>query len=66
MNTTETQKQMDEKPEEKGKPSPVVDAVFIGFLGGIVVYSALANTWGFLTLIPLAMIYVLLKKSKKK
>lgn len=66
MSTNETSKQMDEKVEEKGKPSPVVDAVFIGFLGGIVVYSALANTWGFLTLIPVAMIYVLLKKSKKK
>lgn len=66
MSTNETSKQPDEKPEEKNKPSPLVDAVFIGFLVGIVVYSALANTWGFLTLIPVALIYVLLKKSKKK
>lgn len=66
MSANKTSHQPDQQSEEKSKPSPVVDAVFIGFLAGIVVYSALANTWGFLTLIPLALIYVLLKKSKKK
>lgn len=65
MSTSEPSKHTDKKQEES-KSSPVVDAVFIGFLAGIVIYSAVANTWGFLTLIPLAMIYVLLKKSKKK
>jgi membrane protein insertase Oxa1/YidC/SpoIIIJ len=45
--------------------SPMIDAFFIGFLIGIVMYSILANTWGIFTLIPLFMIYGLLKKSKK-
>jgi len=52
--------------EKERKSSQVIDAVFIGFLGGIVIYSVLANTWGFFTLIPLTLIYMLLKKSKKK
>lgn len=51
---------------KKIKSSPIVDAFFIGFLVGIVIYSVVANTWGFLTLIPLFLIYGLLKKSKKK
>ncbi|MEQ8240929.1 FUSC family protein [Marinoscillum sp.] len=50
---------------KKIKPSPLVDAFFIGFLVGIIIYSAVKNTWGFLTLIPLFMIYGLLKKSKR-
>ncbi|MBL7841548.1 MAG: hypothetical protein JNJ75_15500 [Cyclobacteriaceae bacterium] len=65
MSSSETPGQ---KPsgEKESKSSPVIDAVFIGFLGGIVIYSVLANTWGFFTLIPLALIYMILKKSKKK
>lgn len=47
------------------KPSPIIDAFFIGFLVGIIVYSVVANSWGFLTLIPLYLIYVFLKKPKK-
>lgn len=50
---------------KKIKPSPLVDAFFIGFLLGVIVYSLLANTWGFLMLIPLFMIYGLLKKQKR-
>ena len=50
---------------KKIKPSPIIDAFFIGFLVGIIIYSVVANSWGFLTLIPLFMIYGLLKKSKK-
>lgn len=49
----------------KSKPSPMVDAFFIGFLAGIVIYSVAVNTWGFLTLLPLVMIYRILKKPKK-
>jgi hypothetical protein len=49
----------------KTKPSPLVDAFFIGFLVGIIIYSLAANTWGFLTLIPLFIVYGLLKKSKR-
>lgn len=51
--------------EQKIKPSPLIDAFFIGFLVGIIIFSVIANSWGFLTLIPLFMIYVLLKKPKK-
>jgi hypothetical protein len=50
---------------KKIKPSPIIDAFFIGFLVGIIIYSLMANSWGFLTLIPLFMIYGLLKKSKR-
>ncbi len=47
------------------KPSPLIDAFFIGFLVGIVVYSFAVNNWGFLTLIPLFLAYLLLKKSRR-
>ncbi|MEH6682717.1 MAG: FUSC family protein [Sediminicola sp.] len=50
---------------KKSKLSPLVDAFFIGFLIGIIIYSLVANTWGFLTLIPLFMVYRLLKKPRK-
>ena len=50
---------------KKIKPSPLVDAFFIGFLGGIIIYSLVANTWGFLTLIPLFIVYGLLKNPKR-
>lgn len=50
---------------KNNKPSPMIDAFFIGFLVGIIIYSVAANTWGFLTLIPLFIIYVFLKKPKK-
>ena len=50
---------------KNNKTSPLIDAFFIGFLVGIVVYSVAANTWGFLTLIPLFLIYGFLKKPKQ-
>ncbi|MFY0674055.1 MAG: FUSC family protein [Bacteroidia bacterium] len=50
---------------KKIKPSPWIDAFFIGFLVGIIIYGVAANTWGLVTLIPLFLIYLLLKKSKK-
>ncbi len=50
---------------KKVKPSPIIDAFFIGFLVGIIMYSLMANTWGFLTLIPLVIVYWLLKKPKR-
>lgn len=57
------QELMDEA--KKIKPSPLTDAILIGFLIGIIIYSLVANTWGFLTLIPLLMVYGLLKKPKR-
>jgi hypothetical protein len=53
------------KVAEKFKPSPLIDAFFIGFLVGILIYGFVANAWGFISLIPLYLIYVFLKKPKK-
>jgi len=50
---------------KKIKPSPVFDAFFIGFLVGILIYGAASNAWGFLFIIPLTLIYLFLKKSKR-
>ncbi|MDX2071789.1 MAG: FUSC family protein [Haliscomenobacter sp.] len=47
------------------KPSPMIDAFFIGFLAGIIVFSIIASAWGFFTLIPLFLIYLFLKKPKQ-
>jgi len=40
-----------------------MNAVLIGFLAGIIFYSVIKNTWGFLTLIPLFLAYKLINKS---
>lgn len=50
---------------KKFKPSPIVDAFFIGFLVGILIFGVAANGWGFTMLIPLFLIYLLLKKPKQ-
>ncbi len=50
---------------KKTKPSPVIDAFFIGFLVGIIIFSVAANHWGFITLIPVFLIYLFLKKPKR-
>tara|TARA_B110000967_G_C18615545_1_gene426141 strand:- start:421 stop:669 length:249 start_codon:yes stop_codon:yes gene_type:complete len=47
------------------KPNPWLDAFLIGLLIGIIVYSVVINSMGFLAIIPLFLIYVLIKKSKK-
>jgi hypothetical protein len=68
MNQKEVTELTDQELKEeikKTKPSPIVDAFFIGFLVGIIIYSLVMNTWGFLTLIPLFMVYWLLKKPKR-
>lgn len=50
---------------KNNKPSPIMDAFFIGFLVGILIYSAVVNTWGLVSLVPLYLIYIFLKKPKK-
>jgi hypothetical protein len=50
---------------KKTQLSPVVTALFIGFLGGVIVYSVVKSTWGMLTIIPLYLIYRLVKGSKR-
>lgn len=52
--------------DKKIKPSPITDAVLIGFLAGIIVFSVVKNTWGLVTLLPLFLIYIFLKKGKNK
>ncbi len=51
---------------KKTKSNRIIDAVLIGFLIGIIFYSVVKNTWGFLTLIPLFLIYKIVNKSKRK
>ena len=48
------------------KSTQILDAIIIGFLFGIIIYSVVNKSWGFLTLIPIYMIYKLLNKSKTK
>ena len=48
----------------KMKSSPIVDAVLIGFMIGIIVYSTVKNSLGFFTLIPLLFAYRIFSKSK--
>lgn len=69
MNSQELAKLSDSELLEaakNNKPRPIFDALFIGFLVGILIYSAAANTWGLVTLIPLFLIYLFLKKPKQQ
>jgi len=52
------------KEATKRKSTSITNAVLIGFLIGIVFYSVVKNTWGFLTLIPLFLAYKLINSSK--
>lgn len=68
MNSKELSELSDKELREKikaNKPSPIIDAFFIGFLIGILIYSAAANAWGLVSLVPLFLIYLLLKKPKQ-
>ncbi len=46
------------------KSETIVNAVFIGFLLGILIYSVAMNSFGFLSLIPLYLVYKLVKKPR--
>ncbi len=68
MNQQELSQLSDEallEAAKNSKPSPMIDAYFIGFLMGILIYSAVANAWGFTTILPLYLIYIFLKKPKQ-
>jgi hypothetical protein len=68
MNQNELSQLSDEELLEvakNNKPSPIIDAFFIGFLVGIIIYSAVANARGVAFLIPLFLIYLFLKKPKR-
>ncbi|MNH29873.1 hypothetical protein D3C79_901280 [compost metagenome] len=49
---------------KKMKSTSIINAVLIGFLVGIIVYSIMKNSLGLLTLIPLFFAYKLINKSK--
>ncbi len=51
---------------KKMKSTPITNAVLIGFMLGIVIYSIAVNSLGFFTLIPLFFAYKLINNSKKK
>lgn len=51
---------------KKMRSFTITNAVFIGFLGGIIFYSLVKNSWGMLTLIPLFFIYKLINDPKNK
>lgn len=50
--------------EKKMKSTAVLNAVIIGFLFGVVIFSFMKNTLGLVTLIPLFFAYKLVNRSK--
>lgn len=50
---------------KKVKNTTIINAVLIGFLVGVVLYSVVNNTWGLLMLIPLFFAYKLINSSKR-
>lgn len=50
---------------KKARLSPIYNAVFIGFLAGILIFSFTKNNLGLVALIPLFLIYKLVQSSKK-
>lgn len=48
----------------KRKTASIINAALIGFLIGIIFYSVMKNSLGFLTLIPLFLAYKLINNSK--
>ena len=51
---------------KKRKSASIMNALLIGFLAGVIVYSIVKNSLGFFTLIPLYFIYKLINNSKYK
>ncbi len=48
------------------KSTDITNAILIGFLIGIIIYSVAVNNFGFFTLILLFVIYKMVNNSKKK
>ena len=68
MNPSELSHLSDEQllvEAKRRKPSPLLDAFFIGFLVGVLIFGAAASAWGFVMILPLFLIYLLLKKPKQ-
>lgn len=47
---------------QKHKKDAIATAFFIGLCVGVILWSVVKNTWGLLTLIPIYMIYRMIKK----
>lgn len=50
---------------KKVKSTSKINAVLIGFMIGVIIYSIIKNSIGFFTLIPLAFIFSLVNNSKR-
>lgn len=51
---------------KKTKSTPIINALLIGFMIGIIIFSIVKSTVGLFTLIPLYSIYKLVNGSKIK
>jgi ABC-type phosphate transport system permease subunit len=51
---------------KKLKSFSITNALLIGFLAGVIVYSVVKNSWGMFTLIPLYFIYKMINDPKNK
>lgn len=51
---------------KKLKSNAVINATLIGVMIGIVIYSAVKNTLGFFTLIPLFLVFKVFHKPKER
>jgi hypothetical protein len=51
---------------KKMKSFSITNALIIGFLAGVIVYSIVKNSWGVLTLIPLYFIYKMINDPKNE
>ncbi|HMV25282.1 MAG TPA: FUSC family protein [bacterium] len=49
---------------KKMKSFSINNALFVGFMAGIIIYSVAKNAWGFFTLIPVYFIYKLVNDPK--
>lgn len=62
MNEQELKELTDSELElelKRSKKVDVLQALIVGFMIGIIIYSVIANTWGLVTLIPLILIFKL-------
>ena len=48
------------------KSFSITNALLIGFLAGVIVYSVVKNSWGMLTLIPLYFIHKMINDPKNE
>ena len=52
--------------QKKLKSFSLTNALFIGFLLGVIVFSIIKSSWGMLTLIPIYVIYKMVNDPRNK